>query len=112
MPPVSALQEAVAAVIESNREDGYIPGRIIQITQNGDVPNLKSICEELVGSGIQPDELVHAFPVRRLKVLTLEDYIVPYGRDWGISEDVIQVASDMMTTFDLLAGGPRYTDEA
>ena len=108
LPDVKSLGDAVRAVIQSNKADGYNPSRFVQITLAGTAPDLKRLCEKLILSGQALDHLDGAFEKHR-SLLTLEDFVARYGRDWGYSDEVLDMARQRVIYFDQLAGGPRYS---
>jgi len=107
LPDVQTLRGAVQEVIESNKNDGYVPARFIQATGNGDKPDLLTVCEGLITKGETLEYLedaVKRFPT----LLTLEDFVVGHGIAWGFSPDTIQAAKARVQFFDALAGTTRY----
>ena len=107
LPKVQTLKEAVRAVIESNKGNGYHPTRFIQATANGDRPDLPSVCYRLIVKGETLEYLESAlrqFPT----LLALEDFVSENGVTWGFSQDTIKSARACAEYFDMTAGATRY----
>ena len=106
LPSVETLQQAVREVIESNKRDGYVPTRFIQVTEDGNAAGLLSVCEGLITKGETLEWLDSALR-RHPNLLTLEDFVARLGEAWGMSDATIQAAKARVTYFDRLAGAPR-----
>ena len=107
MPTPKNLVAAVQCVIESNRADGYVPTRFIQITEDGTAPNLLAICTRLINKGELLEYLesaVKACP----KLLLLEDLVSKQGAEWGFDERTVEMAAARSKRFDEVARGKRY----
>lgn len=107
MPSVETLREAVQQVIESNKRDGYVPTRFIQITEEGNAAGLLGICEGLISSGETLEWLESALR-RYPTALTLEDFVARLGASWGMSDETVEAAKARVAYFDRLVGSPRY----
>jgi hypothetical protein len=108
LPNVSSLQEAVKEVIKSNKADGYPPNRFIQATRDGYAPNLPEICNGLITKGETLQWLEEAFK-KHSDLLTLEDFVSKYGKQWGFSQDTIKIAEARAQYFDQLVKHKRYS---
>ena len=99
LPSVETLQEAVIRVIESNKNDGCLPTRFIQVTQEGYAPDLPVICDRLITKGETLEWLESA--LRRFHtLLTLEDFVALHGLHWGFSQSTVGVAKARASYFD------------
>jgi hypothetical protein len=74
LPQVDGLRKAVEWVITSNRDDGYLPTRFIQITEGGYADDLLERCARLIENGETPRDLETALQ-RFSTLLTLEDFV-------------------------------------
>lgn len=102
-----SLKQAVLNVIEHNRSVGIMPARFMQITDEGEHPDLVEVCSRLIENqetAQQFDEYVKRSPT----TLSLEDYVRCWGSSWGLSENVVQVAKQRAGQMDSLAGFQRY----
>jgi hypothetical protein len=107
LPTVDSLQDAVKKVIQSNSNDGYVPARFIQATENGNAGDLLSICESLITKGETLEYLESALK-RYTKLLTVEDFVSRFGAEWGFDSSTVRLATERAKYFDLLVGGERY----
>ena len=103
LPTPQTLSAAVRLVIESNREDGYTPTRLIQFTQEGFARNLIAVCSRLINKGEILEWLERALE-RHPMLLTLEDFVCLRGSEWGFDAATIQMACARATHFDHIAG--------
>ena len=108
LPNVQTLREAVGQVVDSNSSDGYTPTRFIQATGGGDSPALLFVCERLIEKGETLEYLERAL-IEHSQLLTLEDFVVRYGANWGFSPLTIEIAEARVKYFDQISGGKRYT---
>lgn len=109
LPNPRNLTDAVRCVIESNRADGYTPIRFIQITADGSVPDLLTVCIKLINKGETLEYLDNA--LRRFPMLlTLEDLVWRRGSEWGFDLATIETARARSEYFDLITGRNRYGD--
>jgi hypothetical protein len=107
LPDAHSLQQAVHAVIASNKDDGYTPIRFMQITANGHTPDLLPVCEGLIANGATLeyiDKALQSYPT----LLTLEDYVARSGGTWGFSPETFTTAQGRVLYFDTVAGARRY----
>jgi hypothetical protein len=109
LPSVETLCEAVIYVIQSNKNDGYLPNRFIQITQDGYAPDIFDICDRLITKGETLQWLESAL-TRFPTLLTLEDFVAVHGLDWGFSQYTVEVAKARVKYFDQISGGKRYDE--
>jgi hypothetical protein len=107
LPHPSSLGEAVRAVIDSNRADGYPPNRFVGVTQDGLAPNLLGVCSDLINSGETLEWLERALQDHPT-LLTIEDFVCCYGSSWGFNAATVQAACDRAAYFNQLAGHTRY----
>ena len=107
LPQVQDLRQAVRAVVDSNKNDGYIPTRFIQATGNGDRPDLLSVCNRLIMKGETLEYLESALR-RSPTLLTLEDFVSKHGVTWGFSQEMVETARARAEYFDIIAGATRY----
>jgi hypothetical protein len=107
LPKVGSLQEAIQAVIKSNTADHYPPRRFVQIVSNSKSYELLQVCSELICSQNAFSEMYKAMFKHR-NLLTLEDFVACYGRDWGFSEEAVEQAKTRSQSFDTLVGHKRY----
>lgn len=110
LPKVTTLPQAVETVIESNRADGYPPTRFIQMTGNGQVPNLFEVIRSLIHSDKSRDALVDALD-KYPTLLAIEDLVVVHGAEWGFEEETITRSQANAQLYDQIAGGQRYRNE-
>lgn len=107
LPQPQTLRAAVRAVIKSNVADGCYPKRFIQVTGKGDAPGMVGTCDDLIVRGettVWWEYAVILFP----ELLTLEDLVARYGRNWGFKQETIEIAEARALRFDELAGARRY----
>lgn len=108
LPRPRNLNDAVRCVIDSNISDGYPPTRFIQATEDATAPNLLAVCTRLINKGETLEYLENA--LRRFPtLLTLEDFVILRGSEWGFDKDTIETASDRAKYFDQIAGQTRYS---
>ena len=107
LPNVQTLKEAVKQVIQSNSSDGYVPTRFIQATGGGDSPTLPYVCDRLIVKGETLEYLERAL-IEHPQLLTLEDFVVRDGANWGFSLSTIEIAEARVKYFDQISGGRRY----
>lgn len=70
---------------------GYTPTRFIQVTGDGNVPELDKVCTGLIMSQKALQWLEE--DLRKLpQFLTIEDFVSRWGNEWGFSQIVIQEA--------------------
>ncbi len=106
-PPVKDIREAVKEVIKSNKNDGLRPQRFSNITANGDIPDLKLVCERLIENDEILEELEKGFKQCN-SMLILEDFVAVHGQSWGFKESTLIKAKARVHYFNHLAGFPRY----
>ena len=107
LPTVSTLNDAVRYVIDSNRADGYVPSRFMQITANGDLPNLLEVCKRLINKGELLETLEKDF-AKYPAMVTIEDFVARRGSEWGFDSMTVQNAQARSVYFDQLVGQQRY----
>lgn len=107
VPQVSSLNDAARFVIDSNRADGYVPSRFIQITANGDAPNLLELCRKLINQGKLLETLEKDF-AKFPATTTIEDFVAQRGREWGFDGVTIANAKARSEYFDQLVKRKRY----
>ena len=107
LPTVRTVNEAVRFVINSNREDGYVPSRFIQITQNGDAPNILEVCRRLINKGELLETLEKDF-AKYPGMVTIEDFVGRQGDEWGFDDATIRNARARSDYFDQLVGKQRF----
>jgi hypothetical protein len=108
MPNAHGLGEAVRCVIQSNIADGYTPNRFIHATSDGTAPDLLTVCVRLINRGETLEYLENA--LRRFPtLLTLEDFVLRRGQEWGFDDATIETARGRCVYFDQIAGSCRYT---
>jgi|GEM_PF-4067155 len=87
------LRQAVGIVIEQNKSKRFVPIRFIEITANGDHPDLVNIISTL----ILKSELLEYLEQQIDKygeVLTVEDLVSLKDDGFGLSKEVIKRAKD------------------
>ena len=105
-----SLPEAVRAVIGQNKSQRYTPTRFIQATGNGEVPGLLEVCIGLIASETALewlDKALQQYP----NLLTLEDYVMRWGTEWGFDTGVVEYAGALSVTFDKIARRTRWISE-
>lgn len=107
LPNVRTLNDAVRFVIDSNTKDGYVPSRFIQITQNGDAPNIFEVCRRLITKGELLETLEKDF-AKYPAMVTIEDFVAERGREWGFDDVTIGNAQARSEYFDQLVKQKRY----
>lgn len=107
LPDVRTLNQAVRYVIESNIADGYMPSRFIQITENGEAPNLLEVCRRLINKA-ELLEVLEADFTRYPTMVVLEDIVKDRGREWGFDSVTIANAQARSEYFDQRVGKQRY----
>ncbi len=107
------LRNAVREVIEQNKSMGHNATRFSQATVNGQAHNLGEICERFICSPNAVAAIGNAIRERG-GLLTIEDYVVRWGSEWGFDALVIHVAGESAEWFDRIVGYKRYVskDEA
>lgn len=95
-------------VIQSNTEDGYVPIRFKQITQDGASPDLVAVCRRLINKG-ELLALLEGELEKRPMLLTIEDFVCRYGTEWGFDGATIAMADARRVRFDQVAMRTRYT---
>ena len=113
-PPVlhhpGSLGEAVREVIRQNKSQRYTPTRFIQATGNGEAPGLLEVCIGLITSESALewlDKALQQYP----NLLTLEDYVMRWGTEWGFGTGVVEYAGALSATFDKIAARTRWIAE-
>ena len=101
------LREAVRKVISDNKATGYNPIRFIQITGNGDVPELLPVCRQLLKSDTAFEALDEALQ-KHGSLLTIEDYVMRWGQQLGFDDEYVEIAKASSETFDKIAGCRRF----
>jgi hypothetical protein len=101
------LKQAVELVIESNIADNYRPQRFIGITEYGNASNLFEICHNLIHKGELLEDLERAVK-HHPALLTLEDFVCRYGREWHFDAATIEQACGRRVYFDGIAKQTRY----
>ena len=106
-----SLQNAVRKVLENNTALGYPSVRFKKATLEGSHPELLTVCEELIAS---PGALAAMERVveKYRGFLTLEDYVMRWGPDWGFSPGTVDIALASADTFDRLLGFRRWVAES
>lgn len=97
IPTVNSLREAVKYVIKNNTDAGYRPSYFIQDTSCSD-RELPGRCIKLIHSLNALNAIYRAlekFP----EIITLEDFIVQYGKEWGFPSETICKAQESVNTF-------------
>jgi hypothetical protein len=107
VPSVINLREAVRYVIENNTNEGYPPNYFRRKTSCPDRELLRS-CLDLL---YNPNSInaVYKSLEAHPKMITLEDFIVRYGNDWGFTPDNIQKAKDSLDTFNSVPGKVKWS---
>ncbi len=97
IPKVNNLREAVQFVIKNNTDIGYSPTYFIRETSCSDRA-LPGQCIKLVHS---PNALnaVYMALEKHPDMVTLEDFVVRYGEEWGLPAETISKAKESVTTF-------------
>lgn len=106
LPKVDSLRDAVEEVIKNNRELGYPPNRFVGIVSVSN-SELIYVCSNLITSKDSLSALYDAF-LKHPNLLTLEDFVKYYGKQWGISEEVVEEANKRSELFDEIAKKKRY----
>ena len=101
------LREAVRKVIRDNKAEGYNPIRFIQITGNGDKPELLSVCQQLLRSDTAFEAMDNALQEYD-SLLTIEDFVVYWGIELGFEDEDLEIANASSETFDKIVGFRRF----
>ena len=104
------LRNAVQEVIRQNTSVGYPAPRFRQVTLECEAPDLRRVCEGLIESGTAIEAMetaVRNYP----NLLTLEDYVLRWGPEWGFNPEMIERARASSEWFDRIAGFRRYSAE-
>ena len=102
-----SLQNAVQEVIRNNSALGYNPARFDGATHGGSHPDLLKVCEGLItgpNAFAAMERAVRDFP----GFLTLEDYVMRWGSEWGFTSAAMEHAKASADTFDLVVGRQRW----
>ncbi len=105
-----SLREAVREVIRQNKSQRYTPTRFVQATGNGEVPGLLGVCTGLIKSESALewlDKALQQYP----NLLTLEDYVMRWGTEWGFGTGMVEYAGALSATFDKIAARTRWIVE-
>ena len=105
-----SLRNAVQEVIRQNTSVGYPAPRFRQATLEGEAPNLSMVCEGLIRSATAI-EAMEAAVQNHPGLLTLEDYVMRWGVEWGLTVETIELARASSEWFDKLSGYQRYITE-
>jgi len=103
-----SLREAVRIVISQN--EGGRPATVFaEATQDGDAPDLVTVCSNFINRGetLQyVENELRNFPYMR----TIEDFVSRYGPTWGFNQTTISNASGRVEYFNnQIAGFTRYS---
>ncbi len=109
VPNPSVLSDAVREIIRQNKAVGYNPTRFIAATKEGAADNLVAVCTNLI---LKPEthewlqKAVEANP----SILTLEDLVThsAHGREWGFSEEAVDIAEARSLHLDTAVGFQRW----
>ena len=101
------LHEAVKKVIRDNRARGYTPTRFMNMTGNGDKPELLSVCQQLLKSDTA-FEAIYTALLEHGSLLTIEDYVVRWGDELGFDDEYVKIAKERSEAFDGLVGCRRF----
>ena len=106
-----SLQNAIQEVIRNNSALGYNPTRFDGATHGGSHPDLLKVCEGLItgpNAFAAMERAVRDFP----GFLTLEDYVMRWGPEWGFIAQAVEHAKASSETFDKLVGFRRWVTES
>lgn len=108
LPEVHGLVEAVEKVIQCNQEDGYQSNWFRALTGRWQAPELRQICERIIADeGVEGNPITSAlreFPL----LLTIEDFIVRHGPEWGFSGPTVALAKTRANLYDKVSGRFRW----
>ena len=106
-----SLQNAVRNVIENNTGLGYPSLGFKRATLDGSHPELLAVCQELIASSRAVSAMEEAVK-QYLGLLTLEDYVMRWGSEWGFGPETVEIAGASAEAFDKLLGFQRWLAES
>lgn len=102
-------RQAVHEVIKNNKSQRYNPQRFINMMDAMDDKQMLSKMEGLI---VSSEDKVFGVLLNQIYekkyILTIEDFIVLFGEDWGVCPKAIQTAKKQVILFDECAGGQRF----
>ena len=105
-----SLRIAVKRVIAQNSSVGYNAPRFVQATLNGEAPDLLQRCGGLLVSSTALEAMLKAVQ-EYYGLLTLEDFVMRWGSDWGFNSMLVDTARGSSSMFDNAAGRKRWIAE-
>ena len=102
-----SLQNAVRNVIDNNTGLGYPSLGFKRATLDGSHPELLAVCQELIASSRAVSAMEEAVK-QYLGLLTLEDYVMRWGSEWGFGPETVEIAGASAEAFDMLSGSRRW----
>lgn len=93
------LRRAVRQVIKQNRDVGYNPARFIQMTENGESPDLIRMCEQFLTEAQALSAITNALTANP-DIITLEELVADRAdSEWGLSSNALDSASERANAF-------------
>ena len=109
LPPANNLEEAVQQVIQSNKQDGYVPTYFIRETAGRTGADLWEVCRKLLHSPGALSNIADQL-TKHPNILTIEDYVCRFGAGWApsFSAGDVAIAQQSVDAWDAMVRHQRY----
>jgi hypothetical protein len=114
LPFVENLNEAVHEVLQGKHSSKYLSKFYKEmILSSSHEDDLRQACIKYIEKSHTPNALSKIYTVFKKDpyVITIEDFIVAYGREWGFSNHAIHKAKERVRMYNEAAGHIRYISE-